>query len=259
VFELETGLIFLFGAMLGSFLNVCIYRLPRQESVVWPGSHCPACKAPIPIWYNIPIISYLLLRGKCHTCKSAIPVTYPLVEILTGVFLVVTWRSFGLSLAFLHYSTLILLLLPVSFIDLDTKLILNVLTLPGLLCGLAFSFFLRDFSFVDAILGVVIGGGFLWVVGVVGEWLFKQESMGGGDVKLGAMIGAFLGPKVIVVLFLAFFLALPVIAIGLGMKRLKVGSQLPFGPFISLSAVIIVYFGPFLFEKYVNLVWLLKG
>ncbi len=256
MFFAQIGLIFLVGTMLGSFLNVCIYRLPRRESVVWPGSHCPRCKEPIPFWHNIPILSFLVLGGKCARCKEHIPLTYPLVEFLTGFLMVFTWHHFGFSLAFLHYSTLLLFLLPISFIDIDTKLILNVLTMPGLLVGLALSLFSNDISLQQSIVGVLVGGGFLWAVGIVGEWLFKQESMGGGDVKLGAMIGAFIGPKVLIALFMAFFLALPVIAIGMGIKQLRFGSKIPFGPFICLSAFIVVFFGQFLLDKYLILIGL---
>lgn len=248
------GVIFLFGALVGSFLNVCIYRLPRKQSVVWPGSHCPRCKTPIAIWGNIPILSYIFLGGKCANCKSKIPFIYPIVEFLTGVLLVLVWQHYGLSLPFIHYSILILFLLPISFIDILTKLILNALTIPGMLVGLALSILINHISFLEALSGLFLGGGFLYLVGLLGEFLFKQESMGGGDVKLGAMIGVFLGPKVLIALFLAFFLALPVIAIGLGTKRLHIGSKLPFGPFISLGAVILVCFGQSLYYQYLN-VW----
>ena len=135
-------LIFLFGLIFGSFLNVCIYRLPKKQSIIWPGSHCPSCKSAIRFWQNIPVLSYVFLTGKCTNCKFRIPLIYPLVEILTGVLLVVVWQHYGLTLSFLHYSILVLFLLPISFIDLDTKLILNVLTLPGIIIGLLSSIFL---------------------------------------------------------------------------------------------------------------------
>ncbi len=252
--NVQIPLIFLFGLIFGSFLNVCIYRLPKKQSIVWPGSHCPSCKSAIPLWLNIPVLSYVFLTGKCTNCKFRIPLFYPLVEILTGVLLVVVWQHYGLTLSFLHYSILVLFLLPISFIDLDTKLILNVLTFPGIIIGLLSSLFFNQVSILNAVSGLFLGGGFLWCVGLLGNSIFKQDSMGGGDIKLGAMIGVFLGPNVLIALFLAFFLALPVIAIGLSTKRLKVGSTLPFGPFISLGAVIIVCYGEFLLYQYMNLV-----
>ncbi len=247
-------LIFSFGLIFGSFLNVCIYRLPKKQSIVWPGSHCPSCKTAIPLWQNIPVLSYIFLTGKCKNCKLRISLIYPFVEILTGILLVVVWQHYGLTLSFLHYSILVLFLLPISFIDLDTKLILNVLTFPGIIIGLLSSIFLNQTPILNAVSGLFLGGGFLWCVGLLGSSIFKQESMGGGDIKLGVMIGVFLGPKVLIALFLAFFLALPVIVIGLSTKRLKVGSTVPFGPFISLSAVIIVCYGQSLLHQYLNFV-----
>lgn len=246
--------IFLIGLIFGSFLNVCIYRLPKKQSIVWPGSHCPSCKAAIPLWQNIPVLSYIFLVGKCTNCKFRIPFIYPFVEILTGVLLVVVWQHYGLTLSFLHYSILVLFLLPISFIDLDTKLILNVLTFPGIIIGLPSAIFLNQIPILSAVSGLLLGGGFLWCVGLFGNSIFKQESMGGGDIKLGAMIGVFLGPKVLIALFLAFFLALPVIVIGLSTKRLKAGSTVPFGPFISLGAVIIVCYGQALLHQYLNFI-----
>ena len=248
------GSIFLFGTILGSFLNVCIHRLPRKESIIWPGSHCPDCKCPVPILLNIPLISYLFLLGKCQNCKAKIPIIYPVVEFLTGVLLVLVWQHYGPGLSFLHYGFLMLILLPISFIDLKTKLILNVLTLPGLVIGLLLASISDKISFSQSLMGLLLGGGFLYLIGVVGEFLFKQESMGAGDVKLGAMIGTFLGPQVLIALFLAFFLALPVVTVGLATKRIKLGSTLPFGPFISLGAVVIVCFGNFLYQHYFNIV-----
>ncbi len=251
--NIQTGFILIFGAILGSFLNVCIYRLPRKESIIWPNSYCPNCKSSIPIWYNIPVVSYIILRGKCVYCKNRIPIIYPLVEIITGALLVLIWHHYGLSLPFIHYSILILLLLTISFIDLNHKLILNVLTLPGIIIGLLSSFMLNQTSIPQALIGLIFGGGFLWLVGLIGKLLFKKESMGGGDIKLGAMIGVFIGPQVVIALFMAFFIALPVVAIGLSSGRLKMGSTLPFGPFISLGTVIIVCFGRSLYHYYFSL------
>ena len=252
--NVQVAMIFLFGLIFGSFLNVCIYRLPKKQSIVWPGSHCPSCKNSIPFWQNIPVLSYIFLAGKCANCKFRISLIYPLVEILTGILLVVVWQHYGLTLSFLHYSILVLFLLPISFIDLDTRLILNVLTFPGIIVGLLSSVFLNQIPILNVVSGLFLGGGFLWFVGLLGNSVFKQESMGGGDIKLGAMIGVFLGPKVLIALFLAFFLALPVIAIGLSTKRLKIGSTVPFGPFISLAAVIIVCYGQALLHQYLNFV-----
>jgi len=251
---LQAGIIFLIGAVIGSFHNVCIYRLPRRKSVVWPGSHCPQCDTAIPILCNIPILSYAFLRGRCRACHATIPVRYPLVELLTGGLLLLLWAHYGLSQSFLFYATFILFLVPISFIDMDFKLILNVLTFPGIVVGLLLALILDNVSFSQSLLGLVLGGGFLWVLGILGEFLFKKESMGAGDVKLAAMVGVFLGPQVIIALFAAFFIAFPVIAVGLGTKKLKLNSAVPFGPFISLGAIAIVYFGQTLYQYYFNLI-----
>ncbi|MFQ6113157.1 MAG: prepilin peptidase [bacterium] len=152
----------------------------------------------------------------------------------------------------MQYSILILFLLPISFIDLDCKLILNALTLPGMIVGLALSLFLNSTTIPQAVAGLLLGGGFLWLVGFLGKFIFKKDSMGAGDVKLAAMIGAFMGPQVVIVLFLAFFLAMPVVAIGLSSGRLQLGSTLPFGPFISLGAVVMICFGQQLLDIYLN-------
>lgn len=222
--------------------------------MLWPRSHCRQCKHPIPLRENVPVLSYIFLGGKCSTCHSPIPVTSPLVEILTGGLLVAVLWHCGFSLSFLHYSILILFLLPISFIDLDTNLILNILTFPGMLAGLLLSFVVGHVAPLQAMLGLILGGGFLFLVRLLGAFLFEREGMGAGDVKLGAMIGVFLGPKVVVALVLAFFLAVPVIAVGFSMKKLHSGSKLPFGPFISLGAVILIYFGPTPFTYYFELV-----
>ncbi|MFQ5822843.1 MAG: prepilin peptidase [bacterium] len=246
-------LIFFLGTALGSFLNVCIYRLPKKESIIRPGSYCPNCKNSIPIWHNIPIFSYLILGGKCKNCKAKISFRYPLVEFLTGILLALLWEVYGLSLSFVQYSILILFLMPISFIDLDCKLILNALTLPGIIIALALALILKLTTIPQALTGLLLGGGFLWLVGLLGKFIFNKESMGAGDVKLGAMIGAFLGPQVVIALFLAFFLAFPLIAIGLSSGRLHLGSTLPFGPFISLGAVIMICFGQELLQIYFRL------
>lgn len=252
--DIQTAFIFILGAILGSFLNVCIYRLPRKESIVWPRSYCRWCKVSLPIWHNIPMLSYIFLSGKCKNCNGRISIQYPLVEFLTGILLVVIWKVYGLSLPFLQYSILVLFLLPISFIDLSHKLVLNVLTFPGIIIGLGLAIFLRLTTVPEALSGLILGGGFLWAVGLLGKGIFKKESMGGGDIKLGAMIGVFLGPQVIIALFLAFFLAMPVLAIGLSSRRIKIGSTIPFGPFISLGAVTIICFGQKLYILYFSLI-----
>lgn len=255
--RLQMVLVFFSGAILGSFLNVCIYRLPRKESILSPGSHCPKCKHAIPFLLNIPILSYCILRGRCKYCQHCIPALYPAVEILSGALLLLVWWHYGFGLSFVHYSILILLLVPISFIDLDTKLILNVLTLPGIVIGVISAILLNETSVLQAVAGLFTGGGFLWLVAILGKLFFKKDSMGGGDIKLAAMIGAFLGPEVLIALLLAFFLAFAVIVVGLSFKRLEPDATIPFGPFISLATVIMVCFGEVLYQQYFQIFGLL--
>lgn len=249
---LQTALVFACGTMLGSFLNVCIYRLPRNKSLVRPGSHCPNCQQPVRMWHNLPVVSYLLLRGKCPSCGAPISARYPLVEVLTGALLAALFYLYGPTAIFLEYAILVLFLIPISFIDLDYQLILNKLTVPGMVVGLALSILFNPLTPWHALLGLVLGGGFLWSVALLGKALFKKDSMGSGDIKLAAMIGTYLGPQVVLALFFAFFLSVPVLVVGLSSGRLRIGSTLPFGPFISLGAITMICLGERLITLYLN-------
>jgi leader peptidase (prepilin peptidase) / N-methyltransferase len=248
-------LFFILGLVLGSFANVCIYRLPAGKSIVTPGSQCPKCGKNI-LWYdNIPLLSYILLRGKCRFCKAPISFRYFIVELLTGVLFLLTFLKFGVSPALFVYLIFVLALIIVSFIDIDTFLIPDVIVLPGILLGLIFSVLFpqihqiqihqitRTGSFLYSLEGVLLGGLVLLFLGVVGKFIFKKEAMGGGDVKLLAMIGAFLGWKcVLLSLFFGSLLGTVVSLSLIVAGKKKIEEYVPFGPYLGLGAVIALFF-----------------
>jgi leader peptidase (prepilin peptidase) / N-methyltransferase len=240
---IETTL-FIFGACIGSFLNVCIYRLPNSKSIVYPPSACPGCDTPIQFYDNIPILSYLLLRGKCRRCQAVISIRYPLVELMVGLFAVCVYLKFGLTLEALITFLFIASLVVITFIDIDHRIIPDVISLPGIPLGFAASFFLPGVSYVDSLLGILVGGGSLLMVAWVYNLITHKEGMGGGDIKLLAMIGAFVGWKgVLLTIFLSSAIGtlcglMVMIRSGKNMKL-----AIPFGPFLAIGTMIYIFFG----------------
>ena len=244
---------FIFGMCIGSFLNVCIYRLPNSKSIVFPPSACPACEEPIRFYDNIPILSYILLRGKCRACKTNISLRYPLVELMSGLFAFSIYLKFGASLDALITYCFLAALITVIYIDIDHWIIPDSITLPGILVGLAASFFIHKISFVDSVLGVLIGGGTLWIVAFGYQLLMKKEGMGGGDIKLLAMIGAFIGWKgVLLTIFLSSLIGTIANIPGMLLSKKFFNYKLPFGPFIAIAAIVDVFFGQEIIALYVN-------
>lgn len=243
--EIITGfIIFTIGLVIGSFSNVCIYRIPRNESLVWPGSHCPKCSKPIKFYDNIPLISYIILKGKCRNCGEPIPLQYPIVELATGLFYLALYLFYGLQLIALVYMILCSVLIIISFIDLKVEIIPDTISLPFIVIGFVLSFFLRNINPLDSMLGIITGGGSLLLVAIFGSKLFKKEAMGGGDIKLAAMIGAFFGWKLTLLsLFLSFFLGSIIGIIVLAASKDKSNNIIPFGPFIALGAMISMFWG----------------
>ncbi|MDD4765304.1 MAG: prepilin peptidase [Atribacterota bacterium] len=243
--EIITGfIIFTIGLVIGSFSNVCIYRIPRNESLVWPGSHCPKCSKPIKFYDNIPLISYIILKGKCRNCGEPIPLQYPIVELATGLFYLALYLFYGLQLIALVYMILCSVLIIISFIDLKVEIIPDTISLPFIVIGFLLSFFLRNINPLDSMLGIITGGGSLLLVAIFGSKLFKKEAMGGGDIKLAAMIGAFFGWKLTLLsLFLSFFLGSIIGIIVLAASKDKSNNIIPFGPFIALGAMISMFWG----------------
>jgi leader peptidase (prepilin peptidase)/N-methyltransferase len=249
---------FILGAIIGSFLNVCIFRIPREKSIVRPGSSCPGCGTPIRFYDNIPLISYLVLRGKCRKCGEPISIRYPAVELLTALLFAGLVALFGLSLDAAAALILACLLIVISFIDLEFQIIPDIFSLGGLLLGMILSFvrtppffgqeILVPFGSLPAILqsllGVLLGGGILYAIARLYEVVRKAEGMGGGDIKLLAMIGAFCGITGVIFSLVAgsiigALVGLPLMLIkGQGTKY-----AVPFGPFLSLGALLYVFAG----------------
>src|SRR4030042_5420410 len=192
----------IFGALIGSFLNVCICRLPREESIVTPGSHCPQCNNPIRCYDNVPVLSYLLLRGKCRHCGKPISIHYPVVEGVTALSSWVLFTTYGPSLSYLFFFAFVAALIVITVIDLQHQIIPDVISIPGMGVGLLGSLLLPHLSFLNSLGGLLLGGGSLFLVATIYQWLFKREGMGGGDVKLLGMIGAFLGWKAVILTIL---------------------------------------------------------
>jgi leader peptidase (prepilin peptidase)/N-methyltransferase len=245
----------LFGAILGSFLNVVIHRLPRKESIVFPPSACPACKTPIKPWDNIPVISWLLLRGRCRSCRAPISPRYPLVEALAAILTVVIVRQFGFTITTAAYLFFTLSLLAITLIDLEHRIIPDAITLPGTVIGLLLVKW-TQVTWVEALIGAALGFGLLFLVGYIYEKVTGIEGMGGGDVKMAAMMGAFLGWKGI---FLTIFFGslLGSIAGIITMARGKGGRRtaLPFGTFLAPAAVFVLFLGDAVIQWYLGFIW----
>ena len=240
-----------FGLIIGSFLNVCICRLPKEESITFPGSHCPQCQHPIRFYDNIPLMSFLLLRGKCRYCHAPISLQYPLVEGITALSSLLLFLTFGPSLSYLIYFAFVAALIVITVIDLYHQIIPDVISLPGIGVGLLASLLLPHITFFNSLLGILLGGGSLFLVATVYQWLFKREGMGGGDVKLLAMIGAFLGWKAIIltILFGSFIGSITGILIIL-LKGKDFKYAIPFGPFLSMGAVFSLFYGEKIIQWY---------
>lgn len=254
---------FIFGAMVGSFLNVCIARIPNEESVIHPPSHCPKCKAAIPFYCNIPLLSYVFLRGRCRSCSERISPRYFVVELLMGLMAAALYYRFGLSYEFFVGFIFIASMIVISFIDLDAWIIPNQISLPGIILGLVFSVvgsFIggeQSYEFLpspfSSLIGIVVGGGFLWAVAEIYERIRKKDGMGGGDIKLLAMIGAFLGwPSFPITLFIASVLGSAVGLVVMIIKKtgFKPDLAIPFGPFLCTSAVLFLFFSKEIIEFY---------
>lgn len=258
--------VFYFGACIGSFLNVCIVRLPKEQSVVNPPSHCVACKKPIAWFDNIPLISYIALGGKCRHCKAKFSIRYFFVELLTASTFFVFYKVFGLTWVTFAYWVMVSGFIVATFVDFEHRIIPDEVSLGGMFTGLLLSFFIPQLQGLSvesgnwlinlkalgfSVFGVLVGGGSIYLMGLAGDLIFKKESMGGGDVKLMAMIGAFMGWKLAL---LTFFLAPFYGAFyGIAEKIRTKDSAIAYGPFIVLGALTSLFYG----EKIIA--WILSG
>ena len=229
----------LFGLALGSFLNVVIARVPDGRSLVRPGSACPRCRAPLAWYDNIPLLSFVVLRGRCRTCASSISWRYPLVEAITAAVLMLAYIEFGPSADFVIACVLLPALVAMTAIDLQHQVIPDAITLPGIPVGLLINLATGRMSWIDSGIGILVGGGLFFVIILV-----SRGGMGGGDLKLGAMLGAFLGWRA---LLFALFVAI-VVGGAIGAALLLSGRRgrkdpIPFGPFLALGGAMALFWG----------------
>ncbi len=244
--------VFIIGAVIGSFLNVCMHRLPAKQSLITPASQCPHCGTPIKFYDNIPILSFIFLRGRCRACARPISIQYMLVELLNAVgYILIAWK-FGVTVESVLYALLFSALVVISVIDLHHKIIPDIITIPGIILGLLAGTFISPLGFKDSISGVLLGGGIFFIIAVV-----SRGGMGGGDIKLIAMIGSFLGwTNVIITIVLSSFIGsiigiFMMVLLGKGRKY-----PIPFGPFLAIGSIISLFFKREIIEWYLGMnIW----
>ena len=261
------GFFFVFGSIIGSFLNVCIVRMPKEESVVSPRSRCVKCKKMIPWYDNVPLVSYIALGGKCKNCGVKFSFRYFLVEVLTGLTFVGFYLYYGLDILLLPYLFMTCCFIVATMVDFEHRIIPDEISVGGMCVGILMSLFIPEMHIVDvagknfflvrlhslglSLLGVLLGGGLIYAMGILGDFLFKKESMGGGDIKLLAMIGAFMGWQLAI---LTFFVAPLFGAVyGIVEKIRTDDNAIAYGPFLVLGALISLFCGDRI------LVWILGG
>ena len=235
--------IFILGACFGSFLNVAIYRVPKKMSVIRPASHCFSCKKRIPLKDNVPILGYFLLGGKCRNCNAEFPSRYAFVELITAILSVTLYVIYGLKAEFFIHLVLTYLLVAITFVDIDHLIIPNGFVLFGLLLlftGLALHWISIDWQ--DAASGAFVFAGFLFGIGLLGQFILKKESIGFGDVKLGLVLGGFLGVEYsILALYLSFAISAIFIFIMVGGKWMEKNAKIPFGPYLAAGTLIALF------------------
>jgi leader peptidase (prepilin peptidase)/N-methyltransferase len=243
----------LLGGAVGSFLNVCIHRVPLRLSIVSPPSRCPRCGYELRWYDNIPLVSYAILAGRCRGCRAPISLRYPVVELATMAVFVAHYLVFGRDIVLVPRLLFACILIVLFAIDLEHHLLPNAITLPGIVIGLIFSVLLPP-GILSAALGVLLGGGVLWAIGEAYYRIAGQEGMGGGDVKMLAMIGAFLGWKLVLVTLVFSSVAGSIIGLlVLAIKRGGLKYALPYGTFLALGAMVASLFGDGIVAWYVGL------
>ena len=252
--------VFMVGLSVGSFLNVCIYRLPRNQSILHPASRCPNCQNPLKWYDNIPLLSYSLLKGRCRNCQAPISIRYPLVEILTGILFLLSFLHHPIGLSFSSFPLLlkdlifISLLLPIFFIDLENQIIPNYLSYPIIAAGLISGALAG--SLLPSLIGAVIGGALFVTIRLLGSFFLKEEAMGVGDIKLAAGIGAFLGWKIgLISFFISFLLGTVIVIILLVTHLKKKKDKIPFAPFLIGASFIYLFIGDRLLYIYLSCIY----
>ena len=252
---------FIAGAVVGSFLNVLIYRLPRGESIILPPSHCPSCGKSLSPLDLVPILGYFLLFGKCRYCRTKISFRYPLVELLSGANFALIWIFTNGNLFNFFFQALFLsVLIVIFFTDLEQQVIPDEVSVLGIFSGLIYHYFRgiafpKGFNpFLSSLFGMLLGYILLYGIGVLGKLIFKKEAMGEGDLYLAALLGANLGVEgVMLSLLLAYFLAAAVAMVLLILGKIKIGQYIPFGPALAVGGVITLFFGKQMVSWYFSL------
>ncbi len=235
---------FIMGLIWGSFFNVCIFRIPAEQSVVTHSSRCPKCAAPILWYHNIPVIGFLILKGKCYRCKLPISIQYPIVELITGFMFLWLYLKYGLTWSLLGAVIFSSLLLIISGIDLHHRIIPDELSLPGIVLGILFSFITGEPKWFDSVIGVLIGGGIFFSVAWLYEKFSGREGLGGGDIKLLAMIGAWLGGHSILMVIILSSAVGSVAGVSVMLFEKKgLKTAIPFGPFLAAAALAYLQWG----------------
>ena len=237
------SLIFILGAIFGSFLNVVIYRVPKKMSIIFPASHCFNCKTPIKFFDNIPLLGYFLLKGKCRNCGAEFPSRYAFIELITSLLTIIIYIIYGISTSFFIYLALTYLLIAVTFVDIDHFIIPNGFIGIGfviLIIGVSLKWIPIDWT--EAASGAFVFAGFLFTIGIIGQFILKKESIGFGDVKLGLVLGGFLGVEYsILALYLSFALSAIYVFVMLGAKLIKKSAKIPFGPYLAAGSLIALF------------------
>ena len=261
VFPLLALYVFLLGAIIGSFLNVVIYRYPHGESLAFPGSHCPNCSAPIRFYDNVPVLSWVLLRGRCRACHQSIAMRYPLVELANGLFYLALFIRTGVSLSFVPLAAIVSMTIVLIFIDLDIQILPDVIDLPGIGLGLLIGYLAQreppaaDLTVApdlrSSIIGAFVGAGLLWAIAMAYKLLRHVDGMGMGDVKMLSMIGAVVGWQALLPCLVIASLVGAVAGIALAIRqRSNLQVALPFGVFLGLALLGVIFFGHTLLQWY---------
>ena len=249
------ALALVFGSVIGSFLNVCIYRIPQNIAISRPRSYCPKCSNPIRALDNIPIISFVMLKGRCRNCDKKIRLQDPAVELLTALLTIAVVWKFDFTILTIFYLSLVYILITISFIDLEHMIIPDSLVFAAALLGLmALIFNILPIGWMESAYGALLYGGGLALAGYAGKLIYKMETMGWGDVKLALVMGLCLGWKMSMIsLLLAFLVAALFVVVGLAVGRLSRKQLIPFGPFLALGAIMTLFWGEQLFNWYLHL------
>ncbi len=245
------------GLIFGSFANVCIYRMPRNMSVVKPNSHCISCNAFIKWYDNIPIVSYIFLKGKCRRCKSKISLKYPLVEFSCVILFLSMYYLYGFAFMLIPFCLLVFSLLVTTIIDFEFKIIPDEISFMLMIVGFFTSFFNLNLGetigqrVLNSFLGFLVGGGSLFIIAVIGKFIFKKDAMGGGDIKVMAGVGTFIGwDKVLFAIFVASLFGSIVGIILIICKKIGRKQEIPFGPYLALSSFLTLFLSPQMIINY---------